>query len=88
MKLKRDERPLTNVLRDAMPGFPCSDTELLRRAVQNAGRGLPWAPRWRHVEDLFELTPGSAVLLCRACEVDPEESVGESEERVDLGVEW
>ena len=70
------ERPLTDVLRDTNPGFPCSDTELLRRAVQSAGRGQPWAPRWRHVEDLFDLTPSSAVWLCRICEVDPDEGVG------------
>jgi len=68
--------PITDAIRATLPRFDLTDADLIRRAVQSAGRDGPRVPRWAAVRRVFSLGSTSATHLCLAVGVDPEEMVG------------
>ena len=55
--------------------------ELLRRAVTNARPREGLRVRWGVIGALFCLGSNSAIALCRIFEVDPDEMVGEQDDK-------
>lgn len=52
------------------------ESDLIRRAVKNAGHDSPRRVRWAHVRDLFCTGATTAIALCRRFEIDPDEEIG------------
>jgi len=58
-----------------------TDTQLVERAVRNAGRcSTVVRSRWAHVRDLFAIGSTRAVALCVRQGLDPDEPVGHPDE--------
>lgn len=51
-------------------------SDLLRRAVKNAGHDSPRRVRWAHVRDLFCTGSTTAIALCRQYGLNPDEEIG------------
>lgn len=76
---ERDQSPAAKV-RDVFPHLAFTDSDLVRWAVERAGKGEYRRQRWAVVGEIF--TRGSYVAweLCRACGCDPDERVGDDGE--------
>ena len=74
-----DASPAAKV-RDVFPHLVFTDADLVRWAVERAGKGEYRRQRWAVVGEIF--TRGSHVAreLCRACGLDPYEMVGDDGE--------
>jgi hypothetical protein len=62
--------------RDAHPHVKLTDADLVRRAVNRAGKEGPKRLRWAAVGTVLSVGSGVAQELCRACGLDPDEMVG------------
>ena len=76
---ERDQSPAAKV-RDAHPHINYTDADLVKRAVERAGRLGPKMARWVPVGAAFSVGSRIAAALCRACGLDPDEMVGDDGE--------
>ena len=71
----RERSPAAKV-RDTFPHLAFTDADLVRWAVERAGKGEYRRQRWAVVGEMFARGSHVARELCRACDLDPDEMVG------------
>lgn len=67
-------------VRDTFPRLAFTDADLVRWAVERAGKGEYRRQRWAVVGEMFARGSHVARELCRACGLDPDEMVGDDGE--------
>ena len=75
----RDKSPAAKA-RDDVAGFAGTDADLVRHAIERAGRGEYRRNRWLVVGEIFGVGGLTSMALCRATSLDPFGMVGDDGE--------
>ena len=75
---ERDQSPAAKV-RDILPYFKTTDADLVKQAIERAGKGEYRRRRCTVVGEILTQDEHFAAALCRACGLDPDEMGGDGE---------